>query len=163
MTETGEKNETATFAGGCFWQVEDEFRKLPGVTDVEAGYTGGTVPNPSYEDVCTGETGHAEAVLVSFDPKKTSFEKLLDAFWDVHDPTQLDGQGLDIGRQYRSAIFYHSGEQQKLAEASRDRLAASGKYKGEIITEIVPAQRFYRAEDYHQHYLAKRRGEVPNV
>jgi len=147
--------ETATFAAGCFWGVEDAFRQIPGVLDVAVGYTGGTKMNPSYEEVCTGRTGHAEAVEVKFDPAKVSFEQLLDAFWETHDPTTLNRQGPDVGHQYRSAIFYHSPEQQAAAVASRDRLQASGSLRRPIVTEIVPAQTFYRAEEYHQRYFEK--------
>jgi len=148
--------ETATFAGGCFWGVEAAFRQVPGVVKSTAGYTGGTVENPSYEQVCTGETGHAEAVQVEFDPHVVSYDELLGHFWQLHDPTQLNRQGPDVGTQYRSVIFYASPEQQRAAENSKQRLGASGRLQGPIVTEIVPAGRFYAAEDYHQQYLEKR-------
>ena len=148
--------EKATFAAGCFWGVEATFRQLPGVKSTAVGYIGGTTANPTYEQVCTDRTGHAEAVEVEFDPAVISYDKLLDVFWANHDPTQLNRQGPDYGSQYRSAIFYHSAEQQKAAEASQERQAASGKFKRPIVTQIVPAETFYRAEDYHQQYLEKR-------
>ncbi len=146
----------ATFAAGCFWGVEAAFRAVPGVTDVVVGYTGGHTERPTYEAVCTDRTGHAEAVEVSFDPAQVSYGQLLDTFWRIHDPTQEDGQGLDVGTQYRSAIFYHDDSQKRAAEASRDALAASGKHGDrQIVTEIVPVSTFWRAEDYHQRYLEK--------
>lgn len=146
----------AIFAAGCFWGVEEAFRKVPGVINVEAGYTGGDIPNPAYEDVGTGRTGHAEAVRVYYDPDETTYAKLLRAFWSMHDPTQHNRQGYDVGNQYRSAIFFQSDAEQILALQSRDGLTVSGKYKDMIVTEIVPAKEFYRAEEYHQQYLAKR-------
>jgi peptide-methionine (S)-S-oxide reductase len=148
--------EKATFAAGCFWGVEAEFRQVPGVVDAAVGYTGGRLPNPTYEDVCSNTTGHAEAVEVDFDAAKVSYERLLEVFWENHDPTTLNRQGPDVGTQYRSAIFYHSPEQKAAAEASRDKLAASGRFQRPIVTEITPAQTFWRAEDYHQRYLEKR-------
>jgi peptide-methionine (S)-S-oxide reductase len=148
--------EKATFAAGCFWGVEAEFRNVPGVVDAAVGYTGGKTSNPTYEDVCSGETGHAEAVDVEFDPARVSFERLLDVFWENHDPTTLNRQGPDVGTQYRSAIFFHSPEQKALAEASRAKLSLSGRYKRPVVTEIVPAGTFWRAEEYHQRYLEKR-------
>jgi peptide-methionine (S)-S-oxide reductase len=151
-----EMRETATFAAGCFWGVEEMFRHLPGVIDTMVGYTGGKMQNPTYEDVCTSRTGHAEAVQVIYDPEKVAYEKLLDVFWTNHNPTTVDRQGPDIGTQYRSAIFYHSPEQKKIAEASRERLEKSGKWKNPIVTQIVPAETFYKAEEYHQRYLEKR-------
>jgi peptide-methionine (S)-S-oxide reductase len=155
MTDTNETTlEKATFGAGCFWQIEVEFRNTPGVTDAVVGYTGGTVANPSYEAVCTGTTGHAEAVEVSFDPDRVSYEELLDVFWGIHDPTQLNRQGPDRGQQYRTAIFTHGSEQEKAAIASRDRLQQETKKP--IVTEITPATEFYPAEDYHQRYLEKR-------
>jgi len=148
--------EKATFGAGCFWGVEVAFRSLPGVVNATVGYEGGRTENPSYEDVCTDATGHAEVVQVEFDPEKISYEKLVDAFWKLHDPTQMNRQGPDVGTQYRSVIFFHTPEQRMAAQASKEKLAASGKHKRPIATEIVPAQQFYPAEDYHQQYLAKR-------
>jgi len=148
--------EKATFAAGCFWGVEATFRALPGVTATRVGYIGGTTPNPTYKDVCTNTTGHAEAVEVHYDPAKISYEKLLDVFWENHDPTQLNRQGPDWGTQYRSAIFFHSPEQEAAAKASKEKLEKSGKFSKKIVTQIVPAVTFYEAEDYHQQYLEKR-------
>jgi peptide-methionine (S)-S-oxide reductase len=148
--------ETATFAAGCFWGIEAAFRNIPGVTDAAVGYSGGRTANPTYKDVCTDETGHAEVVQVTFDPSKLSYEQLLDAFWQMHDPTQVNRQGPDFGSQYRSAIFIHSPEQKATAEKSKVALQASGKFRKPIATEITPAGTFYRAEDYHQRYLEKR-------
>lgn len=148
--------ERATFAAGCFWGVEADFRAIDGVTDVLVGYTGGSTPNPTYQQVCSDRTGHAEAVEVTFDPARVSFEQLLAAFWEMHDPTTPNRQGPDIGSQYRSAIFYHSEAQKAAAEASKAALERSGRYKGPVVTEIVPASTFWRAEDYHQQYVAKR-------
>ena len=145
--------ELATFAGGCFWGVEAAFRQIPGVSEVTSGYTGGHVPNPSYQDVCTGRTGHAEAIQIAFDPEKVSYDTLLDAFWKIHDPTTPNRQGPDVGTQYRSAIFTHGGEQQRAAEASRDR--EQQNQRKPIVTEIVAAGEFYPAEDYHQRYFEK--------
>lgn len=150
------KAEFATFAAGCFWGVEEEFRKTKGVLNTLVGYTGGKMENPSYGEVCTGATGHAEAVRVEFDPKKVSYEKLLDVFWNVHDPTQLNRQGPDIGTQYRSAIFYHNEKQKQAALKSKEALEKSGKFKSEIATEILPAAGFHEAEEYHQRYLEKK-------
>ncbi len=146
----------AAFAAGCFWGVEAAFRQVDGVTDTAVGYEGGDTENPTYKTVCSGRTGHAETVEVDFDPDRVSYDDLLDVFWNCHNPTTRNRQGPDIGTQYRSAIFYHDDAQRTAAEASRDRLAASGKYSGSIVTEIVPAARFWRAEDYHQQYLEKR-------
>jgi peptide-methionine (S)-S-oxide reductase len=145
--------QTATFAAGCFWGVEADFRDIPGVLDAEVGYTGGATQNPSYRQVCTDTTGHAEAVQVTFDPEKVSYDTLLDAFWSLHDPTQVNRQGPDVGTQYRSAVFYNDETQRVAAEASKAR--AQAKLTRPIATEIVPAQPFYRAEDYHQRYLEK--------
>lgn len=150
----------ATFAAGCFWRVEDAFRKVHGVSDVVVGYTGGHTEDPTYDEVCTGETGHAESVQIEFDPEEITYEQLLKVFWMIHDATQVGGQGPDIGSQYRSAIFYHDDTQKELAEKSRDELQAGGKYDQEIVTSIEPAGKFYPAEDYHQQYLAKVRGEA---
>jgi len=146
----------AIFAAGCFWGVEATFRQLPGVISTRVGYTGGTLSNPTYQDVCTDRTGHAEAVEVEYDPSKLSYEKLLDVFWENHDPTQLNRQGPDWGTQYRSAIFFTSPEQEAAAKASKERLEKSGRYRKPIVTQIVPASTFYEAEDYHQQYLEKR-------
>lgn len=148
--------EQATFAAGCFWGVEAAFRQIKGVASTTVGYTGGHLPNASYEDVCSGRTGHAEAVLVEYDPAVVSYEQLLDVFWQEHDPTTLNRQGPDIGSQYRSAIFYHSPQQQAAAEASKAKLDASRRYSRPIVTEIVAAGPFCRAEEYHQQYLEKR-------
>lgn len=147
--------EKATFGAGCFWGVELTFRSVDGVASARVGYLGGAHENPSYADVCTGSTGHAEVVEVCFDPKKVSYEQLLDVFWKCHNPTTLNRQGPDVGSQYRSAIFFHSNEQQAAAIASKERLEESGKLPGEIVTEITPASTFFEAEEYHQQYLAK--------
>ena len=148
--------ENATFAAGCFWGVEAEFRKVPGVVDAAVGYMGGTLENPTYHDVCSDQTGHAEACQVTFDPKQVSYEKLLDLFWSIHDPTQRNRQGPDVGTQYRSAIFFHTPEQEATAQASKQKLEASGRWRRPIATEITPAPTFWRAEDYHQRYFEKR-------
>jgi peptide-methionine (S)-S-oxide reductase len=147
--------EKATFAAGCFWGVEAAFGKIKGVTATSAGYCGGDWENPTYEDVCTDRTGHAEAVQVEFDPTQVSYEQLLDVFFSIHDPTTLNRQGPDIGTQYRSAIFYHTPEQRAAALAAKEKLEQSGKFKKPVVTEIVPAGLFYRAEEYHQRYLEK--------
>jgi peptide-methionine (S)-S-oxide reductase len=150
------KKELATFGAGCFWGVEVEFRNIKGVVDAAVGYTGGKTQNPTYEDVCTDETGHAEVVQVTFDADQVDYETLLNVFWKCHDPTQVNRQGPDEGTQYRSAIFYHNEEQKHVAEASKANLEKSGRYRAAIATEITPAQAFYPAEDYHQRYLEKR-------
>jgi peptide-methionine (S)-S-oxide reductase len=148
-----------TFGAGCFWGVEAAFDRVPGVMSTEVGYMGGTLKNPTYENVCTGTTGHAEVVQVTYDPKKVSYGHLLDIFWSVHDPTQLNRQGPDIGTNYRSVIFYHDAEQGKIARRSKDDLEVSGKFGfGRIMTTILPAPEFYRAEEYHQHYHKKHGG-----
>jgi peptide-methionine (S)-S-oxide reductase len=146
----------ATFAAGCFWGVEATFRRVPGVISTRVGYTGGDFKNPSYKDVCTDRTGHAEAVEVEYDPGKVSYESLLQIFWENHDPTQLNRQGPDFGTQYRSVIFYHSPEQEQAARASKETLENSRRFSRPIVTQIVPAVSFYQAEDYHQQYLEKR-------
>ncbi len=148
--------EKATFAAGCFWGVEAAFRQTPGVKGTAVGYIGGQTANPTYEQVCTDRTGHAEAVQVEFDPAEVSYDDLLNVFWQNHDPTQLNRQGPDFGSQYRTAIFYHSAEQQAAAQASKQRLTDSGLFERPIVTQIVPAAEFYRAEEYHQQYLEKR-------
>lgn len=148
--------DKATFAAGCFWGVEAAFRQLQGVIATTVGYTGGKMENPSYHDVCTDQTGHAEAVLVEYDPARISYEDLLKVFWENHDPTTLNRQGPDVGTQYRSAIFYHTPGQEAAARASKECLEQSGRYQKPIMTQIVPAAPFYRAEDYHQQYLEKR-------
>jgi len=154
--ESNEPFQTATFAAGCFWGVEAAFRQVPGVIDTRVGYTGGSQPDPTYEQVCRETTGHAEAVQITFDPEKISFEQLLNIFWKIHDPTQLNRQGPDIGTNYRSAIFFHDPLQKAAAEASRDRLSRSGIYHGRsIVTEIVAAGTFWPAEEYHQQYYEK--------
>ena len=152
-----EQNEAlATFGAGCFWGVEAAFRQLPGVIEAISGYMGGTLDNPTYEQVCTDRTGYAEVVQVRYDPKRASYDQLLDLFWRMHDPTTLNRQGPDVGTQYRSAIFFHSAQQQADAQASKERLAASGAYNGKpIVTQIEPASRFYPAEEYHQRYFEK--------
>ncbi len=149
-------SEVATFAAGCFWGVESAFRQVPGVQETAVGYLGGVTEYPTYEQVCTKTTGHAEVVQLTFDPAVVSYEQLLDVFWQIHDPTTLNRQGPDIGTQYRSAIFTHSPGQQAAAEASMAAHAAAGRYAGPIVTEITPAGPFWRAEAYHQQYLEKR-------
>ncbi len=146
----------ATFGAGCFWGVELAFAKIDGVTATAVGYSNGSAPNPTYEMVCTGKTGHAEVVEVEYDESKVAYDQLLETFWSIHDPTTLNRQGPDIGTQYRSAIYFHDGEQERAARASKDRQQASGRFRNDIVTEIAPAQTFYRAEEYHQRYLEKR-------
>jgi peptide-methionine (S)-S-oxide reductase len=148
--------ELTTFGAGCFWGVEVTFRNTPGVKDAIVGYLGGTLANPTYKDVCTGRTGHAEVVQVKYDPAEVSYDKLLDVFWENHDPTTLNRQGADVGTQYRSVIFYHTPEQKRVAEESKASVEASGRFRRPIVTEITPASTFYPAEDYHQRYLEKR-------
>jgi peptide-methionine (S)-S-oxide reductase len=149
--------ELATFGGGCFWCMEAEFQRIPGVKSVASGFAGGTTPNPTYEDVCTGETGHAEVTQIEFDPQKVSYEKLLDYFWDAHDPTTLNRQGADVGTQYRSVILYSSPAQKAAAEKSMT--AAQKKFKSPIVTQLAPLQKFYKAEAHHQNYY----NENPNA
>jgi len=148
--------EKATFGAGCFWGVEVAFRSIPGVVNTTVGYEGGITKNPTYKDVCTDTTGHAEVVQVEFDPAKVAYEDLVKAFFKLHDPTQLNRQGPDWGTQYRSAIFYHSPEQQQVAQSTKEAVAGSGRFTKPVVTEVVPAQEFYPAEDYHQQYLEKR-------
>jgi peptide methionine sulfoxide reductase msrA/msrB len=150
--------ELATFAAGCFWGVESAFKQVKGVIETTVGYTGGTVPNPSYRGVCTGITGHAEAVLIKYDPKIVSYEELLSLFWRIHDPTTPNRQGPDVGTQYRSAIFYHNELQKKAAEESKAEFDRSGAYVNKATTDIVPASNFYEAEEYHQDYFEKQGG-----
>ena len=152
-----EKNRLmkATFGAGCFWGVEDAFRKLEGVIETAVGYAGGDFDNPSYEDVCSGVTGHAEVVEVIYNPEILSYNDLLNLFWEIHNPTTLNRQGPDIGAQYRSVIFYHNSEQEKLARTSMGKMDSSGRYSGKIVTEIKPAPTFWRAEEYHQQYIEK--------
>ncbi len=149
-------SELATFAAGCFWGVEAAFRQTPGVLETTVGYCGGDAHNPTYEDVCTGDTAHAEAVEVRYDPAKVSYEQLLQVFWHSHNPTQVNRQGPDVGTQYRTAIFYHDAQQAATARASKVEEEKSGRHDKPIATEIVPAATFYRAEEYHQQYLEKR-------
>jgi peptide-methionine (S)-S-oxide reductase len=148
--------EKATFGAGCFWGVEATFRQIPGVKATAVGYMGGTLRNPTYQDVCTDRTGHAEVVQVEFEPGEVSYDELLKVFWENHDPTQLNRQGPDVGTQYRSVIFYHSPEQKASAEISKEERQRSGAYTRPIVTQIVPATEFWRAEEYHQQYLEKR-------
>lgn len=145
----------ATFAAGCFWHVEELFSKVKGVTSTAVGYTGGHMDKPRYEDVCTDQTGHAEAVQVEYDPNQVSYDELLKIFWENHDPTSLNRQGPDIGTQYRSAIFFHDSEQEKVAAQSKEKLQNSNKFSRDIVTQIIPAKEFHRAEEYHQRYFEK--------
>ena len=149
--------ETATFGAGCFWGVEEAFRQVKGVKSTAVGYMGGSLRNPTYEDVCTGETGHAEVLQVEYDPSEVSCDQLLDVFWNIHDPTQLNRQGPDVGGQYRSAVFFHTLEQEAAAKAFREKLQNSGRFTRKIVTEITPVSEFWRAEEYHQRYLEKQR------
>lgn len=146
----------ATFGAGCFWGVEATFRRMDGVLSTAVGYMGGTMKNPTYEDVCTDETGHAEVVQVDYDPARVSYDALLKMFWENHDPTTPNRQGPDVGTQYRSVIFFHTPEQEAAAKASKEKLQKTGVYKRPIVTEVAPASEFYRAEEYHQQYLEKR-------
>ncbi len=149
--------ERATFGVGCFWGPEETFRKVDGVTSTSVGYMGGSLENPTYEEVCMGRTGHAEVVQVEFDPSRIAYEELLEIFWACHDPTTRNRQGPDIGTQYRSVLFFHSPEQEAAARASKEKLECSGSYRSEIVTEIVPASSYYPADEYHHRYLEKRR------
>lgn len=153
-----DKSETATLANGCFWCSEAIFRRLKGVKSVVSGYSGGIVKDPSYNQVCTGKTGHAESIQIEFDPKVISYEKILDVFWHTHDPTTLNRQGNDIGPQYRSAIFYHSQEQKKIAEKLKEELEKEGVFNAPIVTEISPFRNFFVAEDYHKNYYENNQG-----
>lgn len=155
MNNNNNKTEIATLANGCFWCTEAIFKRVKGVKSILPGYAGGTVKNPSYDQVCTGKTGHAESIQIEFDPKVTSFEKILDIFWHTHDPTTLNRQGNDVGTQYRSAIFYHDKMQKETAERSRNDLEKEHVYKDSIVTEITPFKNFYVAEDYHKNYYEK--------
>jgi peptide-methionine (S)-S-oxide reductase len=147
--------EKATFGAGCFWGIEAAIRKIEGVASTTVGYAGGSFKDPTYKDVCSGKTGHAEVVQVEYDPSKVSYEELLRVFWNIHDPTTLNRQGPDIGTQYRSAVFFHNPEQEAAAIASKQKLQSSDRYQKSIVTEITPASEFYRAEDYHQQYFEK--------
>ena len=162
MSNNNNKNKTelATLATGCFWCSEAIFARLKGVKSVIPGYSGGKVENPSYEQVCTGRTGHAEAVQIEFDPDAISYEKLLDVFWNTHDPTTLNRQGYDVGTQYRSAIFYHDQRQKEIAEKSKKEIENKGVYKDPIVTEITPFKKFYAAEDYHKKYYEQHQNAV---
>lgn len=147
--------ETATFGAGCFWGVEEAFRNLEGVIATAAGYAGGTTEDPTYKEVCSGRSGHAEVVRVEFDPVRVSFEQLLELFWTIHDPTQLNRQGPDVGSQYRTVIFHHGDRQRDAATASREAVGKSGRFARPVVTQIEPASTFWRAEDYHQQYIAR--------
>jgi len=153
------QTETATFGGGCFWCTEAIFTSLKGVETVESGYSGGKTKNPTYQEVCTGETGHAEVIQITFDPKVISFRELLEVFWETHDPTTLNRQGADRGTQYRSAIFYHSPEQKEIAEKYKAELNKENVFNGPIVTEITPFDKFYKAENYHQDYFANNKSQ----
>src|SRR5437016_164137 len=154
--EMMENSKIATFGAGCFWGVEAAYRQIPGVLSTRVGYLGGTMENPTYKDVCTGRTGHAEVVEVTYDPARLTYDDLLTVFWENHDPTTLNRQGPDVGVQYRSVVFYHTPEQQAGAAASKERLERDGRFRRPIVTQIVPAAAFYKAEEYHQQYLEKR-------
>jgi len=152
------KHEIATLAGGCFWGMEEILRKIPGILDTTVGYTGGSTKNPTYKEVCTGKTGHAEAIQIVFDPAKITYEEVLNYFFRMHDPTTLNRQHNDVGTQYRSAIFYHNEDQKKSAEKVKYSFDQSNRFKRPVVTQIVPAAEFYKAEDYHQEYLVKNPG-----
>lgn len=155
--------EMATFGAGCFWGVEASFRKVKGVKDTAVGYMGGTTENTTYKEVCTDKTGHAEVVQIYYDPQIVSYDELLNVFWEIHDPTQVNRQGPDFGSQYRSIIFYHTDEQRIKATSSKEKLQNSGRYRRKIVTEIIPASTFWRAEEYHQRYHEKQGGEACGV
>lgn len=161
LTKVSEKIDTATFGTGCFWCTEALFEQLNGVVKVTSGYSGGHVENPTYKQVCTGETGHAECVEIMYEPEKISYDELLELFWQAHDPTTLNRQGADVGPQYRSAIFYHNNEQKEKAEKYKEQLNKEGAFGKPIVTEIVPSKKFYPAEDYHQEYYANNKNTNP--
>lgn len=161
MNSSAEKTDTATFGTGCFWCTEAIFEQLDGVLKVTSGYTGGHVKNPTYKEVCTGETGHAECVQVQYEPGKITFDELLEVFWQVHDPTTLNRQGADVGTQYRSAIFFHNEEQRLKAEHYKSELNKNAAFKNPVVTEISPATKFYTAEDYHQEYYQNNKNANP--
>lgn len=161
LSKISEKIDTATFGTGCFWCTEAIFESLNGVVKVTSGYSGGQVDNPTYKQVCTGETGHAECVQIQYEPEKITYDELLEVFWQVHDPTTLNRQGADVGTQYRSAIFYHNPEQKERAEHFKAELDKSGAFKNPIVTEISPASTFYTAEDYHQEYYENNKNSNP--
>lgn len=150
------KIEKATFAAGCFWGIESAFCQIDGVISTQVGYSGGHSENPTYDEVCKDKTGHAESVLIEFDSDIVSYDRLLELFWNIHDPTTLNRQGPDVGSQYRSIVFYHNEEQKKKAFALKEKLEKSGKFSKKIVTEIIPETKFYKAEDYHQKYFHKR-------
>lgn len=158
----GMKKKTAYFGAGCFWHVEEKFRTTDGVLETHSGFMGGDLPNPSYKKVCGGDTGHAETVKVVYDADKVSYQDLLDKFWDIHDPTQLNRQGPDIGSQYRSIIFYTNEDQKEKSLASKKKMESLDKYKDKVVTQIEPAENFYKAEEYHQKYKAKKKGLIKN-
>lgn len=157
----GVVHEVATFAGGCFWGVEEAFRTIPGVIETEVGYTGGSTEFPNYEDVCSGRTGHVEAVRLRFDPSQVTYRDLLERFFAIHDPTVLNRQGPDIGEQYRSVIFFHTEDQEQKARTLIEELTHARRYPRPIVTAVLPAAPFYRAEEYHQRYFVRRRGHGP--
>ena len=159
-TQANDRNqEVATLGGGCFWCLEAVYDELQGVESVESGYSGGTVPNPTYQQVCSGATGHAEVVQVTFDPQEISYREILEVFFQIHDPTTLNRQGADVGTHYRSVIFYHDEEQEATAEEMIDELEASGKWRDPIVTEVVPFEAFYEAEDYHREYYQRNQNQ----
>ena len=159
--KVSEQIDTATFANGCFWCTEAIFEQLNGVVKVASGYAGGQVENPTYKQVCTGETGHAECIQITYEPGKISFDELLEVFWETHDPTTLNRQGADVGTQYRSAVFYHNAEQKEKAERYKEELNKSGAFKDPVVTEVVPMDKFYVAENYHQEYYANNKNTNP--
>ena len=161
LLAVSEKIDTATFGTGCFWCTEAIFEQMKGVVKVTSGYSGGKVANPTYKEVCTGETGHAECVQILYEPEKVSFDELLEVFWQVHDPTTLNQQGADVGTQYRSAIFYHDQAQKEKAEKYKRELDSSGAFPKPIVTEIAQLEKFYAAEDYHQEYYANNKNTNP--